>query len=375
MSGLNASPIAVVLRRSLPTLVLLAGASALLLATDRAGANRTVPAVAVLQQVSTSLLDDAVTGMIEGLAERGYVDGTTVTIRRYNAEGDLAQANAIAREIAGGPFDLALTSSTPSLQALATANDRGRILHVFSAVADPFSAGVGLDRGDPLVHPRHLVGYGSLAPVDATFRIAQAINPQLAKVGVAHNPSESNSRRFMELTRASCKARGVVLLEAAVENSSGVIEAIQSTLSRGAEAVFVPGDTTVSSVMDSIIATAAKAGVPVFTVVPGAADRGTLFDVGFDFREVGLLAGRLAGDLLRGTDPATVPISETAQVIPPRLTVNLVAPGYDRGRWRVPDDLLRQAKTVIDSTGRRDQPEAVLTGPFTEAGVPVSKGE
>ncbi len=377
MSGSTAppSPIALVLRRSLPTVLLLAGASALLLATDRAGANRTVPAVAVLQQVSTSLLDDAVTGMIEGLADRGYADGTTVTIRRYNAEGDLAQANAIAREIAGGPFDLALTSSTPSLQALATANDRGRILHVFSAVADPFSAGVGLDRGDPLVHPRHLVGYGSLAPVDATFRIAQAINPQLAKVGVAHNPSESNSRRFMELTRASCKVRGIVLLEAAVENSSGVIEAIQSTLSRGAEAIFVPGDTTVSSVIESIIATAAKAGVPVFTVVPGAADRGTLFDVGFDFREVGLLAGRLAGDLLRGTDPATVPIGETAQEIPPRLTVNLVAPGYDRGRWRVPDELLRQAKTVIDTAGRRDQPEAVLAGPFTEAGAPAKDGK
>ena len=168
----NPLPSQIFLRRALPTLLLLGGASALLLATDRAGANRTVPAVAVLQQVSTSLLDDAVTGMIEGLADRGYVEGTTVTIRRYNAEGDLAQANAIAREIAGGPFDLALTSSTPSLQALATANDRGRILHVFSAVADPFSAGVGFDRADPLVHPRHLVGYGSLAPVDATFRIA-----------------------------------------------------------------------------------------------------------------------------------------------------------------------------------------------------------
>jgi ABC-type uncharacterized transport system substrate-binding protein len=179
----------------------------------------------------------------------------------------------------------------------------------------------------------------------------------------------------MELTRASCKVRGIVLLEAAVENSSGVIEAIQSTLSRGAEAVFVPGDTTVSSVIDSIIATAAKAGVPVFTVVPGAADRGTLFDVGFDFREVGLLAGRLAGDLLRGPDPATVPIGETAQEIPPRLTVNLVAPGYDRGRWRVPDELLRQAKTVIDTAGRRDQPEAVLAGPFTEAGAPAKEGE
>ena len=361
------SPVAVFLRRSLPTVLLLSGASALLLATDRAGGTRQVPAVAVLQQVSTTLLDDAVSGMIAGLAERGYVDGKTVTIRRYNAEGDLAQANAIAREIAGGPFDLALTSSTPSLQALATANDRGQILHVFSAVADPFSAGVGFERGDPLVHPRHLVGYGSLAPVDATFRMARAINPRLKKVGVAHNPSESNSRRFMELARASCKARGIVLLEAAVENSSGVIEAIQATLSRGAEAVFVPGDTTVSSVIDSIVATAAKAGVPVFTVVPGKPDRGTLFDVGFDFREVGLLAGRLAGDLLGGKDPATVPIGETSREIPPRLTVNLAAPGYDRSRWRVPDELVRQATIVIDDAGRRGQSDAVLAGPFTEA--------
>ena len=359
---------ATILRRALPTLLLLGGASALLLATDRASAVRSVPAVAVLQQVSTSLLDDAVTGMLEGLAERGYVEGRSVSVRRYNAEGDLAQANAIAREIAGGPFDLALTSSTPSLQALATANPRGRVLHVFSAVADPFSAGVGLDRADPLVHPRHLVGYGSLSPVDATFRIARRFHPGLARVGVAHNPAESNSRRFMELARASCRGHGIELLEAAVENSSGVIEAVQSTLSRGAEAVFVPGDTTVSSVIDSVVAAAAKAGVPVFTVVPGAADRGTLFDVGFDFREVGLLAGRLAGDLLAGHDPATVPIRETSREIPPRLTINLAAPGYDHGRWRPPDDLVRQAKVVIDAAGRRDQPQAVLEGPFDEAG-------
>lgn len=367
MSSAGDSSIGLFVRRALPTVLLLAGASALLLLTDQAGSTRTVPAVAVLQQVSTTLLDDAVTGMIEGLAERGYVDGQTVTIRRYNAEGDLAQANAIAREIAGGPFDLALTSSTPSLQALATANERGRILHVFSAVADPFSAGVGFDRADPLVHPRHLVGYGSLAPVDATFRMARAINPRLAKVGVAHNPAESNSRRFMELARASCKARGIVLLEAAVENSSGVIEAIQATLARGAEAVFVPGDTTVSSVMDSLVATAARAGVPVFTVVPGKPDRGTLFDVGFDFHQVGLAAGRLAADLLDGVDPATVPIRETAEVIPPRLFVNLRAKGVDYSRWRIPADLLAQAAFVIDDDGVRETPAAVLLGPFTEA--------
>jgi 4-hydroxy-3-polyprenylbenzoate decarboxylase len=110
----------------------------------------------------------------------------------------------------------------------------------------------------------------------------------------------------MELARASCAARRIELLEAAVENSAGVIEALQATIARGAEVIFVPGDTTIASVVESVIATAAKARIPVFSVVPGAPNRGTLFDVGFDFREVGLLAGRTAGDILAGADPATI---------------------------------------------------------------------
>jgi ABC-type uncharacterized transport system substrate-binding protein len=363
-------PFVTALRRSLPTVALLAGASALLLATDQTGARRNRPAVAVLKQVSTGVLDDAVMGMLEGLAEKGWQDGRTLTIRQFNAEGDMAQANAIAREITGGGFDMVLTSSTPSLQAVATANERGRVLHVFAAVADPFSAGVGLDRSDPLVHPRHLVGYGSLAPVHATFGILRRLNPRIARVGVAHNPSESNSRRFMELARASCRDRGIDLLEAAVENSSGVVEAVQATIARGAEAIFVPGDTTVASACDSVVEVAGRAGVPVFTLIPGRPDRGTFFDVGFDFREVGLLAGRLAGDLLAGRDPAEVPIGETAREIPPRLTVNLNAPGVNPAVWRAPADLLSQARVVIDSDGRRDRPEAVLQGPFDEAAAP-----
>lgn len=368
------------IRRWLPLVTLLTAASALLLVTDRAAAVRTMPAVAILQQVSSPVLDDAVQGMIDGLAGKGFVDGRTVTIRRYNAEGDLAQANAIAREIVGGPFDMALTSSTPSLQALATANERGRppgrrLAHVFAAVADPWSAGVGLDRGDPLVHPPHLVGYGSLAPVEASFRLLQTIRPDVSRIGVAHNPAESNSRRFMELARATCAARGLALLEAAVENSSGVVEAIQSTIARGAEVIFVPGDTTVMSVIEPIVAVAAKARIPVFSLTPGKPDRGTLFDVGYDFHEVGLLAGGVAGDILAGRDPAGIPIGETSRAIPPRLTINLEAPGYDRTAWRIPSDVLRQAKVVIGPEGRRDQPDAVMEGPFDEPHDPALKTE
>ena len=352
------------LRRCLPTLLLVVGASALLLATDRARSGRTMPAVAVLQQTSSFALEETVKGMLDGLEKAGFRDRVNVSIRRFNAEGDLAQGNAIAREIVSGPFDLVLTSSTPSLQQVATANDRGRLKHVFAAVADPFSAGVGLDRADPAAHPPWLVGYGSLVPVDFTFGVATRLNPSLRRVGAAHNPSESNSRRFMDLARATCRRRGIELIEVPVENSSGVIEAVQATIARGAEAIFCPGDTTVMAAVDTTVATAAKAGVPVFTVTPGVPDRGTLFDVGFNFHEVGLVAGRLAADILEGTDPAGVPIRETASAIPPYLVVNLVARGVDRAVWRIPEELVAQARYVVDASGLREQPDAVLAGPF-----------
>ena len=59
--------LAAILRRCLPTLLLLGGASALLLLTDRTRSARTLPAVAVLQQTSSTVLDDAVAGMLAGL--------------------------------------------------------------------------------------------------------------------------------------------------------------------------------------------------------------------------------------------------------------------------------------------------------------------
>jgi hypothetical protein len=47
--------------------------------------------------------------------------------------------------------------------------------------------------------------------------------------------------------------------------------------------------------------------------------------------------------------------------------------GYDRRRWRVPEAILRQAKVVIGPDGRRDQPDAVLEGPFDEPHDPALK--
>ena len=175
-------------------------------------ARRSIARIAILQHASSPVLDDGITGMIQGLAEHGFTKGTTAVIDRYNAEADMAVGNAIARQIVSGDYDLVLTSSTPSMQAVANANRDGQVLHVFGVVADPFSAGIGLDRADPMKHPKHMVGQSTFLPVDEAFRLMKESLPDLTNVGTAWNPAETNSRAFVMAARDVCRKLGITLL-------------------------------------------------------------------------------------------------------------------------------------------------------------------
>ena len=336
---------------------LIAAASALLLFSDlgsraksaSASSSSRVVSVAVLQQASQSILDQGREGMFDGLAERGWVVGKNLTVKNFNAEGDMPTAQTIGREMANGPYDLLLTVSTPSLQAVANANRATHKKHVFALVTDPVAAGVGVSRDNPLDHPAWLAGYGTMQPIKKAFETARAMNPGLKNVGVVWNAGEANSEAQVKVARKVCADMGITLLEATVENSAGVSEAAASLTARGAEALWVDGDVTVITAIDSVVAAANKAGIPVFTVIPPNVKRGALFDLGADYHEVGRLAGVLAGDILNGRDPATVPIENT---MPEILALNLQAAAHLSGGWKIPDELRQSAQIVIDENGQ-----------------------
>ena len=339
------------LRRLLLGTVLIVFASAVLLLSDlkqRNETTRTVPRIGLLQTASVQLLDDTVRGIVDSLAENGFVDGQTIKIQKYNAQGDIALTNSIAKEMINANFDLLMTVSTVSLQAVANANRGGKTVHVFGAVADPSVAGVGISRDKPFDHPRNLVGIGSFLPVADSFQIAREMFPGLKRVGVAWNPAEANSRAFTEKAREVCKTMGIELLEANVENSNGVLEAEESLVARGAEALWIGGDVTLSVAVDSVVSVGRKARIPVFTISPGKLERGTLFDYGADFYQVGKQTGELGVRILRGEDPTKIPITN---MVPTYFVINKRAQEGLKGSWHISDELLRRANVVVDQQG------------------------
>jgi ABC-type uncharacterized transport system substrate-binding protein len=333
-----------VLRRLWLGLTLIAATSGFLLMSDmkqRAAGPSKIPKIAIFTFSSLKVLDDGIRGVTERLKDNGYVHGSTAIIQMFNAENDMATANSIAKQITTGEYGYVISISTNCLQAVAGANREGKAKHIFGVVADPSVAKVGVSATDPMDHPKHMVGIGTLMPPKDILAAAVKMNPRAKKFGLPWNPSQANSEKFTKMARAAVQEMGLELLEAAVDNTAAVGETVGSLVSRGADAILVLGDVTVALAIDAVVAEAKKGKIPVLSLLPDTVARGALYGAGPDFYDVGKQMGDLTTRVLKGEDTAKIPILYD---LPITSAVNMTSlPGL-RDAWSFPADVLAKAK-------------------------------
>jgi len=327
-------------------LILLVGTGLLLLDLDsRSMAKHKTPKVAIFKLSSRPLLDNTERGMIDGLKDNKFIDGHTIDITKYCAENDLPTANTIAQTILNEKYDMVLTISTPIMQVMANANQDGDIIQVFGAVTDPFASGVGLSREHPDQRPAWLAGIGTFQPVEDALLIAREMNPELKLLGVPWCSHEVCSEACVKIARVVADRLGIELLEVTVDNSSGVYEAVQSLISRGAEAIWVGGDNTVEIAMDMIVKAARDGKIPVFCNNPDMPAKGALFGLGANYYQVGLASAKIAADILNGARPDTIPVEN---VVPEKLFINAGALGGLKQKWALTEDLKSKADKILN---------------------------
>ncbi len=298
--------------------------------------------IAIFKYSSRTTLDDTERGYIDGLATEGYINGKTIELIRYNAENDLPTAHLIAAEILNKNVDLVITASTPALQVMAKANQKGKIRHVFGTVTDPFGSGVGLNKDKPEDRPAWLAGAGTFQPVEKAFLYALEMNPGLKKVGVVWCTGETCSEACVRIARRVCKEHGIKLIENTVDNSTSVYEAAKALVSKGVEALWIGGDNTVEIAAAMVIKAGAEGDIPVFTNNTDHPPLGALFGLGANYYEVGLSVGKLASEILRGRTPASIPIEN---VVPEKLVFNAEKLMYFNNKnWRITANLKQKSE-------------------------------
>jgi len=329
---------------------------------DSVSAERRIPHVAIVQHASIAPIDEGVRGMMDGLAERGYVEGKGTVFSKYNPQGDFATANTIAKAVVSEDVDLIITASTISLQTVAGAN---RLLaapkrHLFAITTDPFGAGVGVSREQPFEHPPYIAGVGSISPIRELFELVLSINPSVRTIGLVWNPAEANSEASTLLARELVKELGMVLVEGNAENSTAAGEVAQSLLSRGIDVLWLSTDITTTTAEKVMIRAAQQAGVPVISSLPESAYSGALIAMGSSYYDIGINAGHMAADILEGRDMAAIPVINWTPIV---LRINLNGLKGLRHTWTIPEDVTARARTLIDASGTHEQDVPVAEVP------------
>ena len=330
-------------------LLFLVAAAAVILLSDLPSAGKknvtSATRIAVFKLASRPVLDETEKGFKEEMALNNITEENGFFFDYYCAEGDMPTAHTIASLIVDKKYDLVLSISTPSLQTMANANQRGVVTHVFCTVTDPFAAGVGITGTRPEDHPAWLTGIGTFQPVERAFEVAMQINPNLKRVGTVWCASEVCSEMCVLKARKFCADHNLELVEMVIDNSNMVVEATNALLMKEVDALWVGGDNVVELAIDQLIGAAKKVKVPVFTNAPNHAVKGALFGIGADYYNVGVAAGKMMAQIIHGTDPASFPIDN---VVPEELVVNPNAAQWAGEEWRIPDVIINEAKNVVN---------------------------
>jgi putative ABC transport system substrate-binding protein len=206
--------------------------------------------------------------------------------------------------LAGANPDLMATIATPvSVAARNQLRSRTFPIVVFP-IADPVHAGLvpSWEKGDKL-----MTGSSVALDYPAVLSFFKSLLPDMKRMGLLYDTGDDSSKAAVDGVEAAAKGSGLELVRIGVDNPNELPQRVQSAVGR-VDALFTVASGRIQQGMAAISATADRAKLPVITSVPQAVVQNyALAAFALSFRQSGLAAGRIAGRILKGADPASIP--------------------------------------------------------------------
>lgn len=256
--------------------------------------------IGVLQYVQHPALDKSNEGFVAALDDSGI----SYEINQQNAAGDQSACQTIATTLVNEKDDLILAIATPAAQAVAGQTTEIPIL--VTAVTDPAASKLVASNDAP---GGNVTGTSDLTPVKEQIDLLKEIVPDAKKVGILYCSAESNSIIQKDMAEEECKAQGLETIDMPITASNEIQTVMESGVSKGMDALYVPTDNMAAAGMTTIAMIANDNKIPVICGEDGEVQSGGLCTYGIDYYELGYLCGQQAVKILaEGADPATMPI-------------------------------------------------------------------
>lgn len=261
--------------------------------------------ISIVNLVQNLTLEAGENGVLRGLRESGLREKEDFTVKRYNAQGEIAHIPALLDSAVADSPDLIITITTPVL--IAAANRIKDIPIVFTIASDP--AALGLFKKEN--RPANIAGVHDDPQMDKLLDMARRHNPSITSVGIIYDPSQPNSLISVEKLRKACLERRMTLCEATASTLSELPAATQAIIQRRAGAIMLSADNLVNTGFPSIHLAAKHAGVPIYVTASELMKQGASGAVGDNYEAWGAQAGHMAAKVLAGVPPKEIPIAVT----------------------------------------------------------------
>lgn len=260
--------------------------------------------IGITQIVDHPSLNEIRKGIMEGLAQEGFVEGKDITIIFETAQGNQTTAVQIAQKFASLPLDAIIPISTPSAQPIVQQVKKTPI--IFAAISDPISAKVV----SSLQHPGgNVTGVADIPPLEQQLSFIENCIPHLKTLGVVYNPGETNNVSFLEKLKAIAKKKHIKIVTASALKSADVQEAAHSLIA-DVDAIFIGNDNTVVSGLEALIKVSLEGHKPLFVSDPQSVNRGALAAYAYDQNQIGQQVGKMVAQVLQGNNPGDMPVQQ-----------------------------------------------------------------
>ncbi len=292
--------------------------------------------LAITQIVEHPSLDDMRRGIIDELADNGYIEGKNLKINFQSAQGNTATAGQIAKQFVGDNPDAIVAISTPSAQSIVAATRRIPI--VYTAVSDPLGAKLINADGKPFQD--NLTGLSSQLPLEPQLDLLQKIKPDLKTIGYVYSPGEANSVSLRDELKKALPARNLALLDIPANRPTDIGMATRSLQGR-ADIIYTSFDNNVASAFEAMTQAANEIRIPIVASDEFSVQRGATAALGVNDYDFGRVTGKMVYRILNG---------EAVNSIKPEVMNDLtlyVSPNHAKAQGvSLPADLLKNAINV-----------------------------
>jgi putative tryptophan/tyrosine transport system substrate-binding protein len=245
----------------------------------------------------------------QGLTDSGYVDGKNIRIEYREAVLD-AEYHDVMTELVNRKVDIILAANVAATVAAAKATNA--IPVVMLAVFDPVGVGVVKSLERP---GTNVTGTTMYAPqlIGERVRILARIVPNLDKVAMVFNGNNANNAAQLELLRSEARKLGVEVQPLDIRKPEDVDAAFDKARAFGAKALVNAVDSFINSRRFALAAGAAKHRLPVVYTDVEYVLAGGLMALGPGHSEGYYRAAKYVDQILRGANPADLPIAGPTQ--------------------------------------------------------------